>query len=123
MVLFDTNILIYLANGKLDRTKVYNIEVAYASISRIETLGYPLIMVQEDRLIRRLLGAYEELPLDEAVIQRAISIKQYKKIKLGDAIIAATALEYKLKLWTANIKDFKDIEDIELYDPLNHEAL
>ena len=38
---------------------------------------------------------------------------------LGDAIIAATALEHKLLLVTANEKDFNWISDIQVYNPIH----
>lgn len=34
----------------------------------------------------------------------------------GDAIIAATALVHDLSLMTANIKDFKHLEELKLID-------
>lgn len=57
------------------------------------------------------------LAIDEAVIDKTISIRQAKKIGLGDAIIAATALQHNLKLMTHNTKDFIDIEGLQLIDP------
>jgi hypothetical protein len=42
--------------------------------------------------------------------------KTFKKIKLGDAIIAATALVHQLKLVTRNIRDFNGIENLEIVD-------
>ena len=39
-------------------------------------------------------------------------------MSLGDALIAGTALNVKLKLATHNTKDFEWIEELELIDPL-----
>jgi predicted nucleic acid-binding protein len=39
-------------------------------------------------------------------------------MSLGDSIIAATALEHGLSLWTANIDDFTHIEGLDLFNPL-----
>ncbi|WP_027354373.1 hypothetical protein [Desulfosarcina sp. BuS5] len=41
---------------------------------------------------------------------------------LGDAIIAATALIHNLKLATANIKNFKWIENLGIINPLEKET-
>lgn len=46
------------------------------------------------------------LTIDEAVIDKTISIRQAKKIGLGDATIAATDLQHNPKLMTHNTKDF-----------------
>ena len=44
------------------------------------------------------------LSLDESVTKQAIFLRrEYKKLKLGDAIIAATAINYELALITRNI--------------------
>jgi predicted nucleic acid-binding protein len=39
-------------------------------------------------------------------------------MSLGDAIIAATALENDCVLWTANIEDFAHIDGLRLRNPL-----
>jgi predicted nucleic acid-binding protein len=43
--------------------------------------------------------------------------RMYKKLKLGDAIIAATALEHNLALITRNIADFRNIAGLRVLDP------
>jgi predicted nucleic acid-binding protein len=43
----------------------------------------------------------------------AIDIKQQTRIKLPDAIVAATAMEYRLLLVTAD-KDFEKISNLNL---------
>jgi predicted nucleic acid-binding protein len=57
------------------------------------------------------------LPISEAVIQQTIAIRQQKKIKLGDAIIAATALVYNYKIVTRNVSDFNGISGLVVIDP------
>ena len=60
------------------------------------------------------------LPLDEDVIRQAISLcKKYKKIKFGDAIIAATALANNLLLISRDMADFINIERLEVVNPHN----
>ncbi len=48
---------------------------------------------------------------------RAFELKRRKKIKLADAVIAATALLNNLKLATRNVDDFKGIEGLEVLNP------
>lgn len=52
------------------------------------------------------------------IIQKAIELRQTKQMSLGDAVIGATATIHNLPLVTANLKDFKHIENIELINPL-----
>ncbi len=61
------------------------------------------------------------LPVSDAVIQKALTLRQQKKMSLGDAIIGATALIYRLTLVTSNIKDFEWIEDLSVLDPLKQD--
>jgi predicted nucleic acid-binding protein len=48
-----------------------------------------------------------------------IEIRQQKKIKLGDAIIAATALLNNFTLVTRNQKDFEKINGINILNPFD----
>ena len=57
------------------------------------------------------------LPLDRVVSDKTIEIRKNHKIKLPDAIIAATALVHNFNLATRNIKDFKKIDGLELVNP------
>ena len=49
------------------------------------------------------------LPLSDAVVARAVSLRQERKTSLGDALIAATALVFGRELLTRNVKDFVGI--------------
>jgi predicted nucleic acid-binding protein len=55
--------------------------------------------------------------ITEAVILKTIEIKQSQKIKLGDAIIAATAMVRGFTIVTRNSDDFKNIPGLEVVDP------
>lgn len=58
------------------------------------------------------------LSLDESLTTQAIQLpRQHKKLKLGDAIIAATALIYDLALLTRNTVDFNNIQGLQVIDP------
>ena len=57
------------------------------------------------------------IPLDDAVIKQTILLRrQYKRLKLGDAIIVATAIAYGLTIITRNTNDFKNISGLNLLD-------
>lgn len=52
------------------------------------------------------------------LLQKTIHLRRVcKKLKLGDAIIAATGLAYNFALVTRNTKDFKNIEGLEVLNP------
>ena len=84
-----------------------------SDVSRIEVLGFSNSIEEEESFIS-FFSDLKILSLDEAVIQKSIQIRKQKRIKLGDAIIAATALVHNLKLITRNVVDFNGIDDLEL---------
>jgi len=51
------------------------------------------------------------------LLDKTILIRQKQKIKLPDAVIASTALINGLILVSHNIKDFKNIPDLETMNP------
>lgn len=78
-----------------------------------------LIAVQKSLALR---GA-EQLPLTPAITVRAKEILESLSLShglgMGDALIAATALEHGLTLLTANIRHFSAIDGLTLekFDP------
>lgn len=118
MVLFDSNIFIYAGLDKLSLSKIDGVEASYASITVIEILGFHEITSVEQRKLTQILEAYRMVNLSESIIQRAVLLRQDKKMSLGDSIVAATALENELTLWTANVEDFAHIDGLDIFNPM-----
>jgi predicted nucleic acid-binding protein len=57
------------------------------------------------------------IEIDSSIKSIAIEIRKTSKIKLPDAIIAATAIKHNLTLLTRNEKDFVGIIGLELFNP------
>jgi predicted nucleic acid-binding protein len=57
--------------------------------------------------------------IDNKIIDKTISIRKQHKIKLPDAIIAATCLVNGLDVLTHNTKDFENIVGLKVYQPDN----
>lgn len=112
-MLVDTNIIIYLSRRELeldtfvtDRSHLYISVITY-----MEALGFQFRSKQEEQTVRAICNQFETISLNDDIVEKVITIKQNKKIKLPDAIIAATAIYSKLDLITANVDDFKNIDD------------
>jgi len=58
--------------------------------------------------------------LEKAIKIKTAEIRKVHKIKLPDAIIAATALIYNLTLITRNAKDFKNIDGLKIVNPFTY---
>jgi hypothetical protein len=54
---------------------------------------------------------------NDAVIERAIEIRRSVRIKIPDALVAATALIYEANLVTRNTGDFKNVPDLSVLGP------
>ncbi len=118
MIILDSNIFIYFANGTLERQILASKDIAHASITKIESLGFSRIQANELLLLEALFSESYSLPLTDDIVERATKLRQAKSMSLGDAIIAATALEHNHELWTANEEDFAQIEGLRIHNPL-----
>jgi predicted nucleic acid-binding protein len=120
--LIDTNVIIdYLGQKLLPKAMdfmhgVVNAVPNVSVISRIELLGFST----NETVYQVLKGFMEDatvLDLTEDVADQSINIRKSSKTKLPDAIIAATAIVYKLVLITRNVQDFKNIPDLKVINP------
>ncbi len=121
-MLLDSNILIYGASGShasldaiLDRR-----DLAVASLTRIETLGFHRLSELERRWLEAAFAAMRVLPLDPEVENQAIALRQAQRMALADAVIAATALVHHLPLVTRNVSDFLRVPDLAIINPFEN---
>ena len=66
----------------------------------MELLGYPNITSDEERLISDRLSKFTYLSISTEVEDLAIALRRTRKLKLPDALIAATAIHDTLELLT-----------------------
>jgi predicted nucleic acid-binding protein len=111
--LADTNAIIYILEGKGYMLPFLLNITGISVISEIELRGLYQISINDENEIKYLLENLEICPLSDPVKELAINLKQNYKIKLPDAIIAATAIKRNLTLLTAD-KDFAKIKELEL---------
>ncbi len=88
--LTDTNFLIYLLEGRPETELFADFSFAVSFVSEIELLGKKGISEAEKLVIQELLDACFLIDLHPTIKAKAISLKQSHKIKLPDALIAAT---------------------------------
>ena len=71
-----------------------------------------------EEVLRELLGAYEELPVDRAVAEIGGSIKRAFGLALTDSLIAATALVHGLVLVSRNRRHFERVPGLRLREAI-----
>ncbi len=118
-LLLDSNILIYLAQKKLapDDFILPNDLLFVSDISLMETLGYAFSDLTEKQETEALLNVLVRLPIVDSVVMKVIEMRQSRRMKLPDAIIAATALLFDCKVVTRNVSDFAGLDRLEVLNP------
>jgi predicted nucleic acid-binding protein len=66
---------------------------------------------------RQLFSNLTEIPLTSEIAEQTIALRKLYKIKLPDAIIAATAMIQALQLITRNSSDFARITGLLILNP------
>jgi toxin FitB len=122
----DSNVIIDLVLGRLPQTsadwldtQITAQQVAISVITRIELLS-KTAPIAEYLFMQSFVQSVAVLPIDEPIIQQTILLRQQHRIKLPDAIIAATALAHNLPLLTRNTSDFSAVAGLQVLNP--HEA-
>jgi hypothetical protein len=113
-IFVDTNILIYFLQGDKDViAMISDKEIVISFITELELLSLPKISDKSKKLIKELLKICLIIDINAEFKDLAIEFRKKSKIKLPDAIIAATAYFHQLPLLTAD-KQFKSIEELEV---------
>ena len=119
--LMDSNVVIDYLRGSLPAAGmtfmdgVVNDIPKVSIVTQIEVLGFSTT----SEAYKILTDFFEDalvLPLSDEVAQKTIELRKNYKIKLPDAIIAATALAYNLTLISRNVKDFQRVADLTCVD-------
>ncbi len=118
--LINTNVIIDNFGNKLStnaKTLLFSIDLTISAVTKIEVLGWINASNEQLKPLYEFMEIANVLPLNEFVINQTIALRQTKKIALGNALIAATALVYNLTLISRNISDFKNIYGLKVINP------
>jgi predicted nucleic acid-binding protein len=109
--LLDTNILLYVAGKRIDTTSLPQGEFFISFVTELEILSYPSLTPQEEIRLRKLLAEMPVIDATREIKDSAIALRKQYRLKLPDALIAATAQTLKATLIT-NDKGFDVIKEI-----------
>ena len=116
--LLDTNVVLDFMGRKLPEnskvllSKIIDDQINISAINKMELLGFKHV---EQNLIA-FVDFSEVYHIDDEIIDKTIELRKKYKIKLPDAIIAATAIVNNFILISHNIKDFQKIEELQFID-------
>ncbi len=123
--LYDTNIFIYYLAEEpavlpfFSELFLNQHEVIISTIVRIELLSFPELSSEEEEIIADLLMQFERIPLLSEIENRTIQLRRQHRLKLPDALIAATALHCSACVATRNVDDFKRVPELPLCNPFD----
>lgn len=119
-MIFDSNLIIYSVRSEYPGLLrlISTLAPSVSAISAVEVLGFHNLSPDNKADFEAFFQAAEVLAVNDAVIGRAVALRQARKLKLGDALIAATALVFGHDLYTHNTKDFTGIPGLTVIDPI-----
>ena len=125
--ILDSNLLIFLSKGMIDRTKLYSNydEFCVSIITYMEVYSFEFPNKNEKESLDRTFASLEIIDINQEIADQAIIYRKNKpkKIKLPDAIILASAKYANAELLTDDWDDFqntdfavsvKDIDDLKI---------
>lgn len=121
IILLDSNIIIYALNNNPNVYSFVNEKrLAISFVTEIELLGWKGISSSDQALIADFLKQCLYIDYNYQLRLQTISLKQKYNLKLGDAFIAATSIEFDIPLVSAD-KEFARIKELNfiLISPIN----
>ncbi len=116
--LIDTNAIIDFSAGRLPPAdhgflgELIDSAPCISVITKIELLGFSEV----NQVITDFVAAAVVYGLSDEVVNRTIDLRRRYRIKLPDAVIAATALTYGATIISRNGRDFRAIDNLTCID-------
>jgi len=117
--ILDTNVILdfmgknFPENIQNTIAEIIDEEINISLITKIELLGFS----SAEQNLEDFVSCANVLALNDEVVNKTIELRRKHKKKLPDIIIASTAIVHNLTLATRNIADFKNIENLSVWNP------
>lgn len=119
MKLLDSNIVIGAGNSGTQalQSLLAGEPAAVSAITKVEVLGYHKLTAEQKAEFEVFFDGVWVIRAADAIIEKAIELRQIRRMSLGDSLIAATALVHGLPLITRNTADFRGVDGLEVIHP------
>lgn len=120
-MVIDSNIIIYSVRPEYPELKriIAGMGPGFSALSYVEVLGYHRLTPDAAAELEAFFADATVFPVTDAVLDRAIGLRQTRSMSLGDAIVAATALLHGGTLVTRNVADFDWIPGLTVINPID----
>ena len=121
--LIDTSAVIKYLNGSLPDKglemldRILDKECIISFITEIELQVWDPVNSSDTDIYSQFVNGSIVLEIEQPIIAETIRIRKTYKLKLPDALIAATAIVYKLTLISDNNKDFLKVPALKYLNP------
>ena len=99
----DTNIVLYFLGGRLAQG-LPDGTISISVITEMELLSYPGLSQADEKQIKDFIGKVNLIDLTPNIRSEAVRLRQRHRLKLPDAIIAATAVTLGATILTNDLK-------------------
>ena len=96
----------------------FNGSLFISEISRVEVLGYGKLSKDQEDYFSDIFSIVPIITPSKEIFDAAIEVRKMHNLKLGDSLIAATALVHKLEIYSRNIKDFERVVNLRCINPI-----
>lgn len=114
----DTNIVVYLIQGNARLIKLLSeVDVTISFMTQIEVFAHPEMTEEKAAVFSEVMSVFDVIDITPDIKIETIRIRRDYKLKIPDAIIAASALVSNVPLLTAD-RAFNRLlnQDIILFD-------
>jgi toxin FitB len=111
MRILDSNILIYATQSAYSYLfpLLKDPNNYISEITKLEVLGFHGFDKTSKQAMEALFKRLKIIPIDSAIIDKAIELRQKRKMSIGDAIVGATTLIQGFELISRDEKGFSSL--------------
>ena len=119
MRILDSNIVIYATQADFGYLLPYlhDPNNYVSEITKLEVLGFHGFDRTTKHAMKDLFDTLQIIPIDSTIIDKAIELRQMRKMSIGDSIVGATTLIHGFELISRDVRGFSSL-GISVVNPI-----